>query len=296
MTPTLRALLLALVLAPLGACTTLTGGAFEGVTGAATTRVAFEGTVGVPPAVLPRFVSEIQAAARARGLTLVPANDTSAPYAMRGFLASGQGGLTYVFDLYDRSSGALAVRLDGQSPVAGADPFTAEDGRALRDVATRGIDGVQRFVAAPRRDASPAAPADEQRARLEPATPPTAQRAASAVRTAFVADPIGLDAGGRAALRQAMRRSLGSIGFRVADDPAGADVRLSADATLNPPERGRQKLAVVWNVEDTAGVTIGEVRQLTMVPEGSLPSRWERTATAAAERSLPGVVALAPPR
>ena len=292
MLSTLRAVALTLFLAALGACTTLNSGAFEGVTGAVATRVAFEGTVGVPEAVLPRFMAELEGAARARGLTLVPSTDTTAPYVMRGYLAPGRGAIAYVFDLYERANGSLAIRLDGQAPAAGQDPFTAENGRALRDIAALGFDGVQRFVASPRQPSAVLEP------RAERVQSPTGREEAagprSLARTAFVEAPSGLDAHGSSALRNAMRRSLGSIGFDLTESASTADVRVSADVTLNPAERGRQRLAVIWTLDDRSGANIGEVQQLTQVPEGALPGRWERTATAAAEHSLPGVVALLP--
>lgn len=296
MTFPLRAVLALSLLAPTAACTTVTQGSFEGIAGSVPTRVAFEGTLGVPDAMLPIVTAELQSAAQRRGLVLVGREDRSAAYVMRGFMAAAPGGLSYVFDVFDRTGGH-ALRLDGTA-AGGGDVWTAENARAVREALTRGVDGVHRFVTTPRTPiAAPApapAPVAEPQARV--ADPEPRQAGVPDGPRAYLARIAGLDERGQAAVRQAMSRSLGSVGYRMADTPAQADLHISADATLNPPERGRQKLALIWNIDDARGVSIGEVRQFTMVPEGSLPQRWERTAATAAERTLPGMVALAPPR
>jgi hypothetical protein len=92
-----------------------------------------------------------------------------------------------------------------------------------------------------------------------------------------------------------LRRALGELGYAIVEPDQPADARLAADITLNPPEAGRQMLALVWHVNDGRGTRLGEVRQMTKVADGTMARRADPVLHRAIDEMLPGLVALAPP-
>jgi hypothetical protein len=259
--------------------------------------IAFEGFVGVPAAAGSRVALELAQAAADRRVQIVRGDDPAARFTMRGYLAPVTQGPTtsvsYVWDVFDRS-GRRAQRAAGEItiPAAGAHEWAVLEGGGARLLAASSLAAIERLVTAspeaPSQPASAAAPAAASRAE-------SAEAARAAVRRRIAVGAIaGLDQGHGAALRAAMRRSLGELGFDVVE--SGAEFELRAEATINPPEAGRERVAVIWNVVDGAGRPVGEVRQMARLREGSVQRTGEATWRRAVEAALPGIVALVPAR
>lgn len=125
---------------------------------------------------------------------------------------------------------------------------------------------------------------------------PGATRAGQA-RVVVVGTISGLEGARAEALSAAMRRGLNEIGYvavTTRENRAGA--LLSAEATLNPPEDGRQRLALIWTLAEPGGAVVGEVRQMSRLRQGALDRGADAVFRGAVEAALPGIVALAPPR
>jgi pyruvate/2-oxoglutarate dehydrogenase complex dihydrolipoamide acyltransferase (E2) component len=242
--------------------------------------VALEGFVGVPEPVGRELSAELARAAEARRLRLVPASDASARWVVRGYLAPGEGALSYVWDVYDRE-GRRAHRLAGDMRLAG----TELTGPAARGFAEDSAAAIGRFVASP--------PRPEPAAAAEPAPQPAAQPSRTSGRRAAVEPPQGLDPAQAAALAAAAGRILAEAGFLVVAAGQPADLRLAAEATLNPAERGRSYLTVLWRVADGEGRPLGEVRQIARVEEAAALRRPEPVFARSVETALPGIAALA---
>jgi hypothetical protein len=245
-------------------------------------NIALEGFVGVPEPVGRELSAELARAAEARRLRLVPASDSSARWVLRGYLAPGDGALAYVWDVYDRE-GRRAHRLAGDMRLAG----TELTGPAARGFAEDSAAAIGRFVASPPR-AEPAAEAAVAVASAAPAAAPP--RAGG--RRAAVEPPQGLEPAQAAALASAAGRLLAEAGFLVVAAGQPADLRLAAEATLNPAERGRSYLTVLWRVADGEGRPLGEVRQIARVEQAAALRRPEPVFARSVETALPGIAAL----
>lgn len=290
----------------LGACETT--GQLAGDSAAPVT-VAFEGFVGVPQEAGDRIAAELLRATQGRRFTLVAPTDRSARYSLRGYVSpqteNGATSVSYVWDVFDRSGQRLR-RAAGETRLALApsDPWQALAGPGGRVFAVQGVDAIERALSAPPTARTPAptpaaapAPAPEaSTATASNTTPPAPTPQRPAGRRVALENVTGLDAAQEAQLRAAARRMLPDAGYTFVEPGQPADARLVAEATVNPAERGRRKLAVVWHVADGSRRELGQIRQFTYVDEGVFPGRGERTLRTSVEKALPGLVALVPPR
>jgi hypothetical protein len=259
-----------------------------------TVAVAFEGLVGVPQEIGDRLTAELGRAANDRRIAIVPARETSARWVVRGYFAPQTVGsdtvVGYVWDVFDRS-GRRAQRLAGDVRLAGAtaESWAQSGAGGTRALASAGAAALERFVFAPQPTGQPTAPTAAQ------APQPPAERGPVASRRLAIGELSGLDSAQAAALRAGLRRALGELGYAIVEPDQPADARLAADITLNPPEAGRQMLALVWHVNDGRGTRLGEVRQMTKVADGTMARRADPVLHRAIDEMLPGLVALAPP-
>lgn len=99
----------------------------------------------------------------------------------------------------------------------------------------------------------------------------------------------GAPGDGNASLATRMREFLANQGFVVQDSAEGATYGLSAVVTVTPPERGVQRVEIVWTVTRRDGEDLGRVAQINEVPSGRLNGFWGDIAYAAAEEAADGV-------
>lgn len=278
--------------------------------------VAFEGFVGVPKEAGEEVISALVSAGAERRIALVAAGDPTANYIMRGYLApQAEGGTTavsYAWDLFDRA-GNRVQRLVGETrlPAAVADGWTLVQGSGARAIAEQSASEISRFVSgviAP--STAPLAQIIEAGATLpsqkpavpavvvtEPSPPGSVAPPRQArARSVVVGEVAGLDASIAGQLRLATEKALGEVGYVLAAPGAPSDVRLSAEATVNPVQSPPTKrlAAVVWKVADGRGQELGEIRQLARL--GARNDDALSGLTKAIDGLLSGVVALAPPR
>ena len=110
----------------------------------------------------------------------------------------------------------------------------------------------------------------------------------------------GAPGDGNTALAARMREHLGHQGFVLQDSAEGAQYGLEAEVRVTPPERGVQRVEIVWIVSRRDGEELGRVAQLNEVPAGRLNGLWGDIAYVAAQEAAEGVRtvvanALAPP-
>lgn len=99
----------------------------------------------------------------------------------------------------------------------------------------------------------------------------------------------GAPGDGNAALAERMREFLGKQGFVLQNSAEGATYGLTATVTVTPPERGVQRVEIVWVVSRRDGEDLGRVAQINEVPAGRLNGFWGDVAYAAAEEAADGV-------
>lgn len=299
--------------------TTLQGTPRADATLPAASKVAFEGFVGVPREAGDEVITALVSAGNERRFALVAAGDPTAAYVMRGYLApQPEGGTTafnFVWDLFDRAGNRIQ-RLAGEThlPAAARDGWSLVQGSGARAIAEASATEISRFLAAAAlpvaqvnlntaEGASTAAsgalatPVVEQ-SPAPPAALPVAgeQKPAKVVKrkTIELQAVSGLEEGLAQRLRAAAEKALGEAGYQIAPQGSSSDVRLSAEATVNPSFAGRRLTAVVWRVADSHGKELGEVRQFAQLGNNGVEA--PAALSKAIDTLLPGVVALVPPR
>lgn len=256
------------------------------------TPIAFEGFAGaVPQAVGDRVAGELVRAGAVSSFAILPPGHAEARFLLRGFMAprpdGGTTAVAHVWDVYDRQ-GRMVRRLTGETRVSGAsaDGWSVMQDAGARAVASDAAGAIRRFL-----EGGTPSPASA-------IAPPSAQPVAVAPgerRRAAIGQVAGLDSAAAETLRAQMRRALGELGYTVSD-ARDADLTLSADATLNPAENGRRRLAVVWSVKDPRGAPIGEIRQMATLAEGAVTGAAVGPLARSVDAALPGLLAIAPPR
>lgn len=296
----------ALGLLALGLAACETTNTADGLASAGPVPIAFEGFVGVPPQVGNRIAGELLRAAGDRRFTLVAPTDGAARYTMRGYLApssdSGATTVNYVWDLFDRS-GQRTRRAAGDVRIASSDrdPWQVLNGDGARQLALTSAAAIERSLM--QRPTPTEAPATPTASTAVASSQPPASTTAGAVtptqgagRRIAIEQVTGLEGAQEQQWRAAARRKLGEVGYTLVESGQPADARLSAEATVNPPEGGRRKIAFVMRVSDAARREVGQIRLMTMVDERSFPARSEATLQRSVDEALPGLVALVPPR
>jgi hypothetical protein len=99
----------------------------------------------------------------------------------------------------------------------------------------------------------------------------------------------GAPGDGNTALAARMREFLGNLGFIVQDAAEGATYGLEAAVSVTAPERGIQRVEIIWIVTRRDGEDLGRVAQLNEVPAGRLNGLWGDIAYVAAEEAAEGV-------
>ncbi|MBX9701827.1 MAG: hypothetical protein K2X74_20495, partial [Acetobacteraceae bacterium] len=99
----------------------------------------------------------------------------------------------------------------------------------------------------------------------------------------------GAPGDGNTSLAARMWEFLANQGFVVQEAAEGAVYGLSAVVTVTPPERGVQRVEIVWTVTRRDGEDLGRVAQINEVPSGRLNGFWGDVAYAAAEEAADGV-------
>lgn len=108
-------------------------------------KFAFVDITGAPADHVIEFNRAIKSEAKTRNLTIVPEDDPSATYLVKGYLSAigdSRGTLlVYVWDVTD-PSGRRLHRVTGQEPAGGSstDPWSGVDSSAVRVAAQRTID------------------------------------------------------------------------------------------------------------------------------------------------------------
>ena len=282
--------------------TTLQSSAVPAPETPAAATLAFEGFVGVPKQAGDEVISALVSAGAIKRFAIVQAGDPRAAYVLRGYLAQqAEGGTTainYVWDVFDRA-GNRVQRLMGETrlPAAVADGWTLVQGSGARDIAEASAVDIARFLAGGHPTTVAAAPAASLAAPSpEPAAPagngvPARQ---ARLRSISVGDVGGIESTAALRLKSAAEKALGEIGYTIVAPGAPSDVRLSAEATINPGAAGTRLAAVVWRVANGQGQELGEVRQLASLGVAGVDA--QPAVSKAIDGMLTGVVALAPPR
>lgn len=104
----------------------------------------------------------------------------------------------------------------------------------------------------------------------------------------------GATGDGSVALAAALSEQLEAAGGARVAAAADANYLIAGEATVAPPSKGRQTVAIIWTVADHAGKTLGSVRQIAQFVQGALDRNWGESADTAAASAAPGVLALMP--
>ncbi len=288
--------------------TTLQSSAVPAPETPAAATLAFEGFVGVPKRAGDEVISALVSAGAVKRFAIVQAGDPRAAYVLRGYLAQqAEGGTTainYVWDVFDRAGNRLQ-RLMGETrlPAAVADGWTLVQGSGARDIAEASAVDIARFLAGghPTTVAAGPAPAATPAGSLKaPAPEPAVSTGSNAparqarLRSISVGDVGGIERAAALRLKSAAEKALGEVGYTIVAPGAPSDVRLSAEATVNPGSTGTRLAAMVWRVANGQGQELGEVRQLASLGVSGVEA--QPVVNKAIDGMLSGVVALAPPR
>jgi hypothetical protein len=99
----------------------------------------------------------------------------------------------------------------------------------------------------------------------------------------------GAPGDGNRSLTARMAQRLAGLGLQVQDQAEGAAFAVEGVVTVTPPERGLQRVEIVWTVSRRDGYDLGRVLQLNEVPNGSLNGLWGDIAYVVAEEASGGV-------
>lgn len=99
----------------------------------------------------------------------------------------------------------------------------------------------------------------------------------------------GAPGDGNRSLTARMAERLAALGMQVQDTAEGAAFAVQGVVTVTPPERGLQRVEIVWTVSRRDGYDLGRVLQLNEVPNGSLNGLWADIAFVVAEEASGGV-------
>ena len=112
--------------------------------------------------------------------------------------------------------------------------------------------------------------------------------------TYFLTDVHGATGDGARALSYSLSSQLETAGGGRVATRVDADYVISGEATVAPAAGGNQIVAIIWSVADNTGKSLGTVRQIARVSQGSLDRNWGESADTAAASAAPGVLALMP--
>lgn len=110
--------------------------------------------------------------------------------------------------------------------------------------------------------------------------------------TYFLNDVFGASGDGARALAHSLSSQLEYAGGARVATRGDADFVIAGEATVAPPAKGNQIVAIIWSVADKAGKSLGSVRQIAKFAQGRLDKAWGTSAETAAASAAPGVLAL----
>jgi hypothetical protein len=168
------------------------------------------------------------------------------------------------------------------------------DGRALGEHAGRAIafrDWAEGGEAVLRDAATEAAPALAALVGRADALRRTGdEQAVGAGPPVVLLQPVrGAPGDGNRSLTTRMAARLAALGMQVQDTAEGAGFAVQGMVTVTPPERGLQRVEIVWTVSRRDGYDLGRVLQLNEVPNGALNGLWGDVAFVVAEEASGGV-------
>jgi hypothetical protein len=99
----------------------------------------------------------------------------------------------------------------------------------------------------------------------------------------------GAPGDGNRSLTARMAERLAGLGLQVQDQAEGAGYAVEGVVTVTPPERGMQRVEIVWTVSRRDGYDLGRVLQLNEIPAGSLNGLWGDIAFVVADEASGGV-------
>jgi hypothetical protein len=125
------------------------------------------------------------------------------------------------------------------------------------------------------------------------ASDPGAAAAPGAVQRRFVVRPVtGAPGNGGAVLSRAMSASLRAARLPVATEVDDQALVIAGTVRVAPPVDGRQKVEIVWSVQDSGGREIAKLAQANAVPAGQLDGDWGDIAPLITDAALPGIMDL----
>lgn len=243
----------------------------------------------------------------------------------------GQTRVSYVWDIFD-ASGARVHRIAGSESVPAAlpDPWSAVPDDTLQAIARSTVEALRGWIDSGAPTTAVAGEMPPTGSSVATALGPASGTRAGLVETSVMAsgrssrilDVTALDTGGASApaaalpppprftyfisavegatgdgaqaLAVALSAQLELAGGARVAEAADADYLIAGEATITPPSRGKQTVAIIWSVADSAGKELGSVRQIAHFAQGSLDRSWGDSADNAAVYAAPGVLALMP--
>lgn len=290
-------------------------------------RVAFAPIIGAPSDVATAMQTKLTSALAAQQVPVVSAADKP-DYTVRGYVVAAPHTngteLSYIWDLLDAKDQRVH-RISEKEIIQGersSDPWKNVKPASIDAIAAKTATQLAGVIPQPTpaqpaattpagqtpvaQAARPAAPTQLAATPAKPTTPvipaaatpttPTVSNASlgSSSRVTAVVPPIaGAPGDGSTSLSAALQRQLATRGVAPSANPA-TDYKVQGRVDLSQPTAGKQEIRIVWQVIDPKGRKVGTVSQKNSIPQGSLDGAWGRTADAAAEAAVKGVLRLMP--
>jgi len=247
--------------------------------------------------------------------------------------AGNETRVSYIWDIFN-AEGARVHRIAGSETVSAAlpDPWSGVPDETLRDIARKTIEQLSTWVESGAPTTAVAGDPLPPESAPTYAEAPTAGTRAGLTKTAaiatgrsgripdsavilspdgrgpsttaavpapprftyFLANVAGATGDGSMALAHALSTQLEAAGGGRVAERTDADYVITGEATVAPPIKGKQIVAIIWSVADKSGDTLGSVRQIGKFDKGSLDEQWGLSADTAAASAAPGVLALMP--
>ena len=104
-----------------------------------------------------------------------------------------------------------------------------------------------------------------------------------------VGEVAGAPGDGNSRLRAAIEQLLARTGLQLAAQGVADSLILTGTVTVDPVDRGEQRVEIAWTVWDPFGVEVGTIAQARPVAAGSLDANWGLIANEAALAGAVGV-------
>ena len=106
--------------------------------------------------------------------------------------------------------------------------------------------------------------------------------------TVLIQPPEEAPGDGAVALSRTLAGRLSRLGFEPGGDKA--DFTVSGSVSLSQYDSVQDDIAILWQVRDTTGADLGEVRLDNRIPKGELDGSWGLVAEAIIDTALPGIL------